>query len=56
MGEWELNNLGITAMIKASKEVYMKYPELFKKVDSESRELILNNPDSCWGVSYEEQY
>jgi len=54
--EKELDNRKITAMIKVSKPVCEKYPELFKRLSQKGHELILSNPDSCWDVPYKEQY
>lgn len=54
--EQELNDRGLTALIKASKPVLEKYPEVFKRLSDEGHEIMAGNPDSCWDVSYDEQY
>jgi hypothetical protein len=54
--EQELNNRNITALIKASKPVLEKYPEVFKRLSNEGHEIMVGNPDSCWDMPYQEQY
>jgi len=53
--EKELNQRGITAMVKASKPVLEKYPKVFERLAQKGHELIGSNPNSCWDVPYEEQ-
>ena len=54
--ETELNNRGLTALIKASKPVLEKYPEIFKKLAKEGHVIMGGYAGSCWDLPYDQQY
>lgn len=53
--EQELNERGITALIKSSKPVLEKHPKVFKRLSKTGHEIMVGNPDSCWDMPYDEQ-
>lgn len=54
--EAELNKRGLTALIKASKPVLEKYPELFRKLAREGHVIMGGYAGICWDMPYAKQY
>ena len=54
--EKELDKRGLTAMIKATNEVFEEFPEVFRRLAEKGNEIIGGYPGSCWDVPYEDQY
>ena len=54
--ETELNRRGLTALIKASKPVLEKYPELFRKLAKEGHVIMGGYAGICWDMPYDKQY
>ena len=54
--ERELKERNLTALVKASQDVYEKYPEVFDRLSDEGHIIAMGNPDVCWDMPYEEQY
>lgn len=54
--EMELNKRGLTALVKASKSVLEKYPQVFKKLATEGNVVMGGYAAICWDMPYEKQY
>ena len=54
--ETELNKRGLTALIKASKPVLEKYPELFRRLAKEGHVIMGGYAGICWDMPYDRQY